>query len=108
MSKNQETELHWSEVLHIDSEHVIRGVLMQVAKLDRKKATLEPADDFFDEDNPELWCTRMICGEFVEMEDEIFQVAEVTLKRMTLEPCDISPDTPRWKKGMGFERRVEV
>lgn len=91
-------EVHWSTVLHVESEHVIRGVLMSVQKLDTKKATLEPIDDLFrDEDGAlELWCQQMVCGEYVELEGRTFQVTTVSTKKMILEPCEINADTPRW------------
>ncbi|MGB0386410.1 MAG: hypothetical protein ACPGWR_16490 [Ardenticatenaceae bacterium] len=97
---NQEIEFHWSAVVHVESEHVIRGVLMEVQKVDTKKATLEPIDDLFRDEEGELtlWCREMICGEYVELEGKTFQVTTVSTKKMILEPCDIAPDTPRWSK----------
>ena len=100
MNNNPEVDQHWSAVLHVESEHVIRGVLMQVKKVDTKKASLEPIDDLFNEDDGEfeLWCSRMICGEYVELDEKTFQVTTVSTKKMILEPCDIGPNTPRWSK----------
>ena len=100
MNNNAELEPHWSTLLHVESEHVIRNVLMQVKKVDTKKATLEPIDDLFNDEDQglELWCSRMICGEYVELEEKTFQVTTVSTKKMILEPCDIGPDTPRWSK----------
>ena len=41
---------------------------MSVKKVDTKKAVLEPIDDLFnqEEGEVELWCSRMVCGEYVE------------------------------------------
>ncbi len=100
MNNNPEVEVHWSTLLHVESEHVIRNVLLSVKKVDTKKAVLEPIDDLFSEDEGELelWCSRMVCGEYVELEARTFQVTTVSTKKLILEPCEIGPDIPRWSK----------
>ena len=106
MNTTNSTAEHWSIVLHIESTHLIRDVLMEVKKIDTKKAILEPVDDLlrYDDGDLELWCSRIVCGEYIELEGLTFQVTTVSVKRMTLEACQIGPDTPRWKQLNHFER----